>query len=173
MSIDISKPLVYEDGFPRVPNIIYRLYPLLDGFTVETAGFYAYLLTWRQHKPDHVMYGKAWLNLSEMEAQSGISKFKIRKHTEALVKYGLLKVTKSRQVANKKIYEFLEPLTEPEFRAHFAEQVAAFGRKLEAIESEVIADKQRLAEKMEAQKAGEPARSTILGYDNHGRPITF
>ncbi|WP_223068098.1 hypothetical protein [Paenibacillus caui] len=92
--IDVSKPLAYDEGFPRVPNIMYRMYPLLDGFTVETAGFYGYLRSWRQSNKDHAMFGKTWLNQQEMAVQSGLSPHKIRKHVKTLEMYGLLRVTK-------------------------------------------------------------------------------
>ena len=166
MTIDISKSLVYDDGFPRVPNIMYRMYPLLDDFTVETTGFYGYLLTWRQNKRDHVMYGKAWLNLDEMEAQTGISKYKIRKHTEVLIRYGLLRVTKSRRIPNKKIYEVLDPITEAEFRLSYSETIDRFGEKLLEIERGLEADRIRLAEI-------KGATSKPIGNDENGEAIYF
>ncbi|SFS76184.1 hypothetical protein SAMN04488601_10344 [Paenibacillus sp. 453mf] len=61
MPIDTTKPLAYDEGFARVTNIVLRMYTLLDGFTLETAGLYAYLLTWRQHNANHRMHGKAWV----------------------------------------------------------------------------------------------------------------
>lgn len=154
MTIDISQPLAHDEGFPRVPNIMYRMYPLLDDFTVETTGFYGYLRSWRQNNPEHRMYGKTWLNQSEMAAQSGLSPYKIRKHIDTLLRYDLLRAEKSNQVANKRIYECLEPLTEAEFRARYPEVIERFGERLGVIETELAADRHRLREKQQARSAG-------------------
>lgn len=147
MSIDVSKPLAYDDGFARVPNSVLRLYPLLDGFTLETVGLYAYLLSWRQNKVDHAMYGKAWLNQADITAQTGMSAHKIRSHVNTLKGYGLLNVTKSRRVANKNIYELLEPLSEAEFRAVYADQVRAFEERVAEADRVIEQDRERIRNK--------------------------
>ncbi|MBO3284747.1 hypothetical protein [Paenibacillus polymyxa] len=117
MTIDTGKLRSHErdEWFVKVPAILFRLYPQLEGFTVETAGFYGYLRSWCQSKPDHRLYGKTWLNQREIEAQTGLSPYKIRQHTTILQRYGLLNVTKSDRIPNKLIYEPLEPLTYAEF----------------------------------------------------------
>ncbi|MGF7033735.1 DNA-binding HxlR family transcriptional regulator [Paenibacillus mucilaginosus] len=164
--IDVNKSLVYDEGFAKVPNILFKLYPLLPGFTVATTGFYGYLMSWRQSKPDHVMHGKTWLNQDEMEAQAGISRHIIRNHIRTLVKYGLLSVEPSRQVANKKIYEVLEPLTEAEFRSAYPEAIEDFRQKLEKIEKQRERDRER-----RPKKRGQP--EVVAGYDAEGRPVSF
>ncbi|MDR9748809.1 hypothetical protein [Paenibacillus taichungensis] len=116
MTIDVSKPLAHDDGFARMPNILFRMYPLLDGFTLETVGLYGYLLSWRQNNADHVMHGMAWLRQADITTETGMSAFKIRQHTDVLCRYGLLRITKSDRIANKLVYEPLEPLTYEEFR---------------------------------------------------------
>lgn len=125
MTIDVSKPLAHDHGFARIPNILFRRYPLLDGFTLETVGLYGYLLSWRQNKANHVMYGMAWLRQADITAETGMSAFKIRQHTEVLCRYGLLRVTKSDWIANKLVYEPLEPLTYEEFRWTYWREEAA------------------------------------------------
>ncbi|WP_339274490.1 hypothetical protein MKY59_25820 [Paenibacillus sp. FSL W8-0426] len=147
MTIDVSKPLAHDDGFARMPNILFRMYPLLDGFTLETVGLYGYLLSWRQNKPGHAMFGKVWLNQSDVTAQTGMSAYKIRTHVEALVRYGLLNVSKSNMIPNKHIYEPLEPLTEAEFRAVYAEEIRAFRERVETAGREIEADRERLQQK--------------------------
>ncbi|WJH30476.1 hypothetical protein N6H13_07475 [Paenibacillus sp. CC-CFT742] len=144
MTIDVSKPLAHDDGFARMPNILFRMYPLLDGFTLETVGLYGYLLSWRQNKSGHVMHGKVWLNQLDITAQTGMSAYKIRTNLDILVRYGLVNVSKSRMVANKRIYEPLEPLTEAEFRAIYAEEVRAFQERVDAAAREIEEDKERL-----------------------------
>jgi hypothetical protein len=116
MTIDVSKPLTHDVGFARMPNILFRMYPLLDGFTLETVGLYGYLLSWRQNKADHAMYGMAWLRQVDITEETGMSAHKIRQHTDVLRRYGLLNVKKSDRIANKLVYEPLEPLTYEEFR---------------------------------------------------------
>lgn len=116
MTIDVSRPLARDDVFARMPNILFRRYPLLDGFTLETVGLYGYLLSWRQNNADHVMHGMAWLRQADITAETGMSAFKIRQHTDVLRRYGLLNVKKSDRIANKLVYEPLEPLTYEEFR---------------------------------------------------------
>jgi hypothetical protein len=125
------------------------MYPLLDGFTLETVGLYGYLKSWRQNKAGHRMYGKAWLNQREIEAQTGMSPYKLRRHVGVLERYGLLNVTKSRRTPNKLVYEPLDPLTEAEFRAKYKAEVAGFTDKLAEIESELEEDRARLREKQE------------------------
>ncbi|MNW61443.1 hypothetical protein D3C74_395000 [compost metagenome] len=100
------------------------------------------------------MYGKTWLNQSEMAAQSGLSPYKIRKHIDTLLRYDLLRAEKSIQIANKRIYECLEPLTEAEFRACYPEVIGRFGERLGEIEMELAADRHRLREKQQAKNAG-------------------
>ncbi|MGR6760885.1 hypothetical protein ACU1JV_03400 [Paenibacillus sp. T2-29] len=121
MTIDTGKLRSHErdDWFVKVPVILFRLYPKLEGFTVETAGFYGYLRSWCQNKPSHRLYGKTWLNQREIEAQTGLSPYKIRQHTATLCRYGLLNVTKSDRIPNKLIYEPLEPLTYAEFHEKY------------------------------------------------------
>ncbi|EHS56860.1 hypothetical protein P4H71_22775 [Paenibacillus kribbensis] len=160
MAIDTTKSLAHDEGFPRVPNIVYRMYPLLDGFTLETVGLYGYLKSWRQNKSGHRMYGKAWLNQKEISAQTGMSPYRIRKHVDILQEHGLLKVTKSSRTANKLIYEPLEPLTEAEFRLLHKAEIERFARELDRLESELEADRARLTEKQE-----EFERKQIAGTD--------
>lgn len=131
MTIDVSKPLAHDDGFARMPNILFRMYPLLDGFSLETVGLYGYLLSWRQNKSGHAMYGKVWLNQSDITAQTGLSAHKIRAHIGILEKYGLLKATKSRMIPNKRIYEPLDPLTEAEFQALYPLEISAFVERVD------------------------------------------
>ncbi|QOS80996.1 helix-turn-helix transcriptional regulator [Paenibacillus sp. JNUCC31] len=158
MTIDVTKPLAHDDGFARMPNILFRMYPILDGFTLETVGLYGYLLSWRQNKSGHAMYGKVWLNQSDITAQTGLSAYKIRAHISVLEKYGLLKATKSRKVANKRIYEPLEPLTEAEFRAIYAEEMSAFQDRMDAADREIEEARDRLQLK-QAEFEPEPKAS--------------
>lgn len=125
MTIDVTKPLAHDDGFARMPNILFRMYPLLDGFTLETAGLYGYLLSCRQNKVDHAMYGMAWLRQADITAETGMSAYKIRQHTDVLRRYGLLNVKKSDRIANKLVYEPLEPLRYEEFRRTYWREEAA------------------------------------------------
>jgi hypothetical protein len=145
--IDTTKPLSYDDGFPKVDNALYRLYPLLEDFSVETTGLYGYLKSWRQNNPDHAMYGKVWLTFAEMEAQSGISYHKLRNYIDVLKKYGLLVEYLSESKANKKIFEILEPLTEAEFRAEYPKAIQRFQLRLALVEQRLIEDRKRRRER--------------------------
>lgn len=135
--IDVSENLSYDDGFPKVDNALYRLYPLLEDYTIETTGVYGYLKSWRQNKPDHAMYGKSWLNFADMEAQTGITYYKLRQHMDVLKKYELLVEYLSDTVANKKIFEVLDPLTEAKFREKYPHAIGEFEKRLKKIEERI------------------------------------
>lgn len=141
--IDVNEPLSYDGGFPKVDNALYRLYPLLDDYTLETTAVYGYLKSWENNRQDHSMYGKAWLTFNEMAALTGMSYFKLRKNIDILKKYGLVIESSSDKVANKSIFETCEPLTEAEFRAQYTEAIQAVRERIEAVESVLERDRER------------------------------
>lgn len=145
--IDVSKPLSYDGGFPKVDNALYRLYPLLDDFTLETTGVYGYIKSWRNNDDGHELFGYSYPTLADMEAQSGLSYHKLTKHIETLKRYDLVREHKSDIVPNKKIFETLEPLTEAEFRAKYPEAIERFEEKLERNKKRVIEDRERRRKK--------------------------
>lgn len=144
--INVKETLTGNDGFVQPDNIVFRLYPLLDGFTVETSGLYTYLRSWRFNSPGP-LHHCVWLNRAEMYAQTGIRRRKFDGYLEALIKYGLVNVEKSRQRANKDIFRISEPLTEAQFRAQYSAEVTAFAAKLAEIYEINKADEVKFEEK--------------------------
>lgn len=141
--IDVNQPLSYDGGFPKVDNALYRLYPLLDDYTLETTAVYGYLRSWEQNKKDHKMYGKAWLTLAEMGALTGMSYYLLRKHINILVKYELIEEEKSDMVRNKSIFHTKEPLTEEQFREKYPDAIEKLKVRLDVVQEKLRADRER------------------------------
>ncbi|MGG1600962.1 hypothetical protein [Paenibacillus naphthalenovorans] len=150
--INVNETMTGNDGFVQTDNIVFRLYPLLEGFTVETAGLYSYLKSWRYNSPGP-MHHCVWLNRAEMYAQTGLGRRKFDGHIQTLGKYGLVTVEKSKQRANKDIFRVGEPLTEGEFRALYPAEIAAFAAELDAIYAVNKADEAQFSAKKVAWKA--------------------
>ena len=123
----IKKHFGDKDGFSRVSNTLIRLYTLLDGFDVTTAGLYAYLRSWRHSKdPSSHMYNVVWLSREYMYEQTGLGRRAFNSRLAALEKYGLVSVIKSKTIANKDYFIIHDPLDRDEFLQRFPEVAAKF-----------------------------------------------
>ncbi|PQP85465.1 hypothetical protein CPT76_36270 [Paenibacillus sp. AR247] len=94
--INVNNTLTGNDSFTMVDDIVLRMYTLLDGFTVETAGLYAYLKSWRQNDPDHKFYNCVWLAREEIYAQTSIGRKPFDRHLKALKDCGLVTIERGR-----------------------------------------------------------------------------
>ncbi|GIO93545.1 hypothetical protein [Paenibacillus lactis] len=150
--INVNQTLTGKDSFTMVEDIVLRMYTLLDGFTIETAGLYAYLRSWRQNDPSHKLYRCVWLSREEIYAQTGIGRKPFDRHLKALTACGLVKTEKGRlREPNKQVFVVNEPLTEAEFRALYPEQIARFDAALQEYYGRRVADQARFEEKRKAK----------------------
>lgn len=150
--IDVKETLTGNDGFVQTDNILYRLYPLLDGFTVETAGLYGYLKSWRNNTVGNDYYHCVWLSRAEMYAQSGLKRHSFDKHLDVLIRYSLVSIRKSAKRANKDIFEIHDPITEAEFRSTYADKIAELEKRLAEIYAANGKDKAEFPAKKAAWK---------------------
>lgn len=151
--IDVNKTLTGNDGFVQVDNIVFTMYPLLDGFSVETAGLYAYLCSWKQNNPEHPRYNCVWLTQKDIMAQAGIGRSKFERYIAALNKYALLNIRKSDTAANKDVYQVLEPLTEAEFRSRYPKEIEKFSKTIAKEQERIELDKLQFKSKRLIWKA--------------------
>lgn len=150
--INVYQTLTGKDSFTMVEDIVLRMYTLLDGFTIETAGLYAYLRSWRQNEPSHKLYRCVWLSREEIYAQTGIGRKPFDRHLRALTECGLVRMEKGRlREPNKQVFVVNEPLTEAEFRALYPEQIARFDATLQEYYGRRAADQERFEEKRKAK----------------------
>lgn len=150
--INVNQTLTGKDSFTMVEDVVLRMYTLLDGFTIETAGLYAYLRSWRQNEPSHKLYRCVWLSREEIYAQTGIGRKPFDRHLRALTDCGLVRMEKGRlREPNKQVFVVNEPLTEAEFRALYPEQIARFDATLQEYYGRRAADQERFEEKRKAK----------------------
>lgn len=151
--INVNNTLTGNDSFTKVDDIVLRMYTLLDGFTVETAGLYAYLKSWRQNDPNHKFYNCVWLAREEIYAQIGIGRKPFDRHLRALKDYGLVTIERKRlREPNKHLFVVNDPITEAEFRVRYPEAVAKFNDALQEYYGRRDADQAQLAEKKEQEE---------------------
>ncbi len=152
--IDVNKTLTGNDGFVQVPNIIFTMYPLLDGFSIETAGLYAYLCNWKQNDPEHNLYNCVWLTKEDIMAQAGIGRTKLDRNLKVLEWHKLIKVHSVKN-STRKIYEIFEPITEAEFRVQYSKEVAILESKMRELQRKLEIDREQLEGKRIAWKVSQ------------------
>jgi hypothetical protein len=169
--IDTQKTLTGNNGFVQTPNTIIRLYTLLDGFDITTAGVYIFMRSWRNNDPSAEYHNCVWLSREEMAAQLGIGVDKLRVQIRKLTEYGLIEIRKSKSRANKDVFEVKEPLTEEQFREAYPDAIKKFESRLEEINARNKDD----AEKFPAKKQQWKARqiSSLDEKQSTGSPVVF
>ncbi|MEZ2660597.1 hypothetical protein [Aneurinibacillus aneurinilyticus] len=145
--MDATRMMMGNVGFTQVPNMILRMYTLLDGFDIEAAGMYAYLHSWRQNNPEHELYQCVWLTHEAMQIQAGIGRGKFDRLMGVLIKYGLVRKLKASNIPNKNVYEVLEPLSDDEFRARYTAEIAKFVERIDALQQKIEVDRHQFAAK--------------------------
>lgn len=134
--IDVNKTLTGNDAFTKIDNIVVSMYPMLEGFTVEAAGLYAFFRAWKYNKEGAPLHNCVWLSRKEIQELTGLKRTKFEKYLDVLVKYELIEVTKAQRMfttPNKDIFVVKSPLTEAEFRVKYAKEVAAFSENMAVI----------------------------------------
>ncbi|HZG87297.1 hypothetical protein [Paenibacillus sp.] len=169
--IDTSKTLTANDSFQKAEYVVLRMYPLLDGFSVETAGLYIYLRSWRMNDPEDPMYGRVWLSREEIYAQTGIGRKVFERHLEVLQRYGLVGTEKSRVRTNKLNFIVKEPLTEAEFRIEYREALDRFTEKLREIQERNKKDEESFATKRTDWKAESTGMTAAEKLRSRIKPI--
>jgi hypothetical protein len=145
--MNAEKMMMGNAGFTQVPNMVLRMYPLLDGFDIEATGLYAYLHSWKQNNSEHPLYNCVWLTHEAMQAQAGIGRGKFDRLMGVLIKYGLIRKLKATNIPNKNVYEVLEPLSDEEFRVKYADEIAKFKGKIDALQQRIEVDRRQFAVK--------------------------
>jgi hypothetical protein len=152
----------HESGFIQVGHVVYRLYPLLDGFDITTAGLYSYLHSWRNTKEGYELYHCVWQNKDYMYRQSGLSRYKFNKHLKLLIEYGLIDERNSSKVPNKKIYEVLEPLSADVFMQKYSAEVQKFLDDIAVLNEANEQDRKSRQEKGIVPKVSELSTEEII-----------
>jgi replication initiation and membrane attachment protein DnaB len=143
--MNAEKMMMGNANFTQVPNMVLRMYPLLDGFDIEASGLYAYLYSWRQNNLGHPLHNCVWLTHEAMQAQAGIGRGKFDRLMSVLIKYGLIRKLKATNIPNKNVYEVLEPLSDEEFRARYANEIIKFVEKIDALQRRIEVDRRQFA----------------------------
>jgi hypothetical protein len=151
------------DGYTSVESVVIRLYTLLDGFDITTAGLYLYLRSWRSTRED--TKGLVWHSREYMYAQTGIGRKAFDARLKTLIKYELVTPIQSPYAPNKQNFIIHDPLTRDEFIRKYPEAVEKFLQKVEEIEARNIADRQR-REEIKRQKLIERVQSAQKGLDD-------
>ncbi|PJN90592.1 hypothetical protein CVN76_09545 [Bacillus sp. mrc49] len=145
-------------GFSRMSNTLVRLYTLLDGFDVTTAGLYAYLRSWR-NTTNEDMRGIVWHSREYLQAQSGLGRKAFDSRLRVLKECGLVAVIKSPVVANKDYFVVHDPLTRDEFIAKYPSEIKAFFTKVEEIQARIAEDREKRKKFFDDALAEEVSRS--------------
>jgi hypothetical protein len=153
LMIDTTRTLTANDSFQKAEYVVMRMYPLLDGFSVETSGLYIYLRSWRMNDPEDPMFGRVWLNREEIYAQTGIGRKVFERHLDGMIRYGLVETEKSTVRTNKLNFVVKEPLTEAEFRARYPREIERFTERLREIQEKNRKDEAQFPKKQAKWKA--------------------
>jgi hypothetical protein len=151
------------DGYTSVESVVIRLYTLLDGFDITTAGLYLYLRSWRSMRED--TKGLVWHSREYMYAQTGIKRKAFDARLKTLIKYKLVTPIPSPYASNKHNFIIHDPLTRDEFIRKYPQVVDKFLQKIEGIEARNMTDRQR-REEIARQKLIEQVQSVQKGHDD-------